>query len=204
MRYLAILFCILLFFVTSVWSQQQTYLMGGASFPSSKQMNSDYWKEGYNVGGGFGWSIFSGLSITTLIEFHSFSFDKPRVANVFGLRDSSGVDVQGDGVTLYTISANGKYSIIPIDASTIISPYVTAGIGYMLVYTTDARIVRGYSSYSIKGSNKSALSVLLGAGVDVPLSSTFGVFVEGKYVQGFIKNHSTSYVPVEAGIRISR
>jgi hypothetical protein len=42
-----------------------------------------------------------------------------------------------------------------------------------------------------------------GAGIDVPLSKTNSMFIEGRYALGFTTYGNTTYVPVRLGLRFA-
>ncbi len=204
MRNLTMLFCALLLYTIPLWGQRDTYIMGGYSFPTKQQITHDYVKKGFQVGGGFGWSTSPTIYFTTMIEVHSFLYDRAGLLNTVGLQDANTIGFTDDGgLTIVSFSVNGRFLAYPIEATTIAVPYFTGGVGYMLVTPAKVRIINVGRAQTIQANRKSAFSILFGCGVDVPLSRTYGLFVEGKYVIGFTQDVNTEFIPVRVGIRIS-
>jgi opacity protein-like surface antigen len=170
---------------------------GGLSFPSQPSDFSNYWKMGYNVGGGLGYALSSSFSLNALFDYNSFPLDADRILNDFGL-GGQGITIKGGSVTLITVSGTLKAWLIPLGDSP--SPYVFVGGGFFGLSNSDVTISDGNASRVLRGESTSEFSILFGAGLDIPMNESLVAFVQAAYGIAFAKDENTNYLPMKAGV----
>lgn len=187
---------------SSTWAQTEKttdlFFTAGLSFPSKPQAFSDYWKMGFGVGGGIGFPLSPSISLTGSIDYNSFAFNEEGFLKSIGL-SGSGVSVTGASATIFTITGNVKALLNATPAS--VAPYVTAGLGFFSLSTSDVTAAYQGNTATAKGDSESAFSLLFGAGIEIP-AGTSTLFIEGKYGLGFTKGESTAFIPVRGGIKM--
>lgn len=189
---------------TLSWAQTETekttdlFFSAGIGFPSKPQGFSDYWKMGFNVGGGVGFPISPSISLTGSIDYNSFPFDEDGFLKSLGL-SGSGVSVTGGSASIFTITGNVKALLNTAPGR--VAPYATAGLGFLSLSTADATVAYQGQTATAKGDSESAFSLLFGAGIEIP-AGTSTLFIEGKYGLGFTKGESTAFIPIKAGVKM--
>jgi len=210
------------------WSQSDhgidCYFGGGISFLSGPQTLNDENTIGFNVNGGmgFGFHILPSVSLIFNIDYTAFPKDEAqaRKETLQQMPDSAklgaGISI-GDGGTLsiFTVTANLKYLA---SHESQLAPYIIVGAGFFSTAVTDVHASYVHSSQGqssivestyhplvlsrTKFNVLSAMTVSAGAGVDMPISKTNSVFIEGRYVIGYTSFGNTTYIPVKLGIRL--
>jgi len=175
------------------------YIGAGLSFPSGPQIFSDYWKMGFNVGGGFGFPLSPSISLIGTIDYNNFAFDESGFLKALGY-SNSGINVSGGSASIFTIDGNIKILLNTIPKST--TPYIVCGVGFFSLSTADVTVSGGGSSVRVSGDSESAFSIQFGAGIDIPAGEAMNIYIEGKYGIGFTKGENTAYLPLRAGIRM--
>jgi opacity protein-like surface antigen len=175
------------------------YISGGLSFPSGPQVFSDYWKMGFNVGGGFGFPLSTSVSLIAIVDYNNFSFDEEGFLKAFGF-SNYGLSITGGSASIFTV--NGNIKILLNTTPNTTSPYIIGGLGFFSLSTSDVTVSGSGGSVNVAGDSESAFNVQFGLGIDIPTSSTMNVFIEGRYGIGFTKEENTSFLPIRIGLRI--
>lgn len=180
--------------------EKDIYLDFGISFPSRPPAFADTWKIGPNIGGRVGLILSPPLSLLGSIEYNRFALDGPKFLERVGL-NNLGLSVSGGSISILALMGALKTSLWMSEKK--ISPYLLVGSGFMRLSTVAGTVSRDSVSSSSGGESESALAIHIGAGVDIPLGENTGIFIEGRYGFGFIKNEMTNYVPINLGLRIA-
>lgn len=133
-------------------------------------------------------------------DYMKYSLDEEKFrsfyADVFGGAVSQ-IAVDGGGLSIFSLSANGKMNILPLP---IVTPYLTGGVGLAWLSTDEAKTsiagVAGRTFPSSSSGGKTSLN--LGVGADINLG--VALFVEAKYVWILTDGGKSSYVPVTIGV----
>ena len=171
---------------------------GGLSLPSKPEIFSDYWKMGFNFGGGFAFPFTPSLSFITIVDYSRFAFDEEKLLENFGFL-GYGIEIKVGSASIVTVTENLKASFNP--GSNAISPYFIGGMGLFSVSTSEVKVsVPSYGiSETIKGQSESAFALQFGFGIDIPTDETTKIFIECKYCIGFTEEESTHFFPIRAG-----
>jgi opacity protein-like surface antigen len=109
----------------------------------------------------------------------------------------SQLNIEGGGLRILSVSANGKLNIAPIP---LITPYVTGGVGLAWLTLDETKTsIAGVAGRTFpSGSQGGKTTFNIGAGADI----SFGVdlFVEARYVWILTDGAKSTYVPVTVGV----
>jgi hypothetical protein len=198
------------------------YLGGGISFLSGPQILKDENKMGFNANGAIGVGILPSVSLIVGVDYTAFPKDETRarqeaVQQIPAIeRIGSGVSIGNGGtLSILTIGGSLKLRLGPSDGQ--VAPYVVVGAGFLSTSVPDvdasylyseqtAVVVSTYNPLVLRRTQfnvNSALVASFGAGIDVPLSKTNSMFIEGRYALGFTTYGNTTYVPVRLGLRFA-
>lgn len=180
----------------SEYQNIEVQLIGGISFPSQPQEFNDYWRLGYNVGGGLGYRFTSLLSTSILFNYNNFPFNDGKFFKDLGI-EGYGVEAEGGSTIIITVTAVAKARLT--GEYNKLSPYLLGGIGYFSLTATDLVLSYGFQSETIKSESESAFSFLFGGGLEVPIGMNKYFFIELDYGLGFTKEDYTGYIPVKIG-----
>ncbi len=183
---------------TNAQSTKEVFFNAGAAIPSKPEVFSDYWKMGFNVGGGVGFSISKNTTLSGSIDYSSFGIDEDGVLKSNGL-SNTGVSISGGAASILTIMGNAKI-LLTSDASNI-APYIVGGLGFFNISTNDIKIAYMGDVDVLEGSSELAFSLLLGAGFQFPIGNS-SIFLEGNYHIGFTEGSSTAFFPIKVGLRM--
>jgi opacity protein-like surface antigen len=175
------------------------FLSGGVSFPSKPKEFTDYWKMGFNVGGGFGFDLTPSLSILALADYNSLPFDEDQFLKDLGL-SSYGISLSGGAASILTVTGSLKILLNPSSSASTV--YVLGGIGFFQVSTSDIKVSYRGTTETAQGTKESAFSAHFGAGVDIPVAGETYIFLQGSYGMGFTKDEGTYYIPLKLGMRM--
>jgi len=173
------------------------YIGAGLSFPESPTEFSDYYKMGFNVGGGVGFALSPTFAIVGDFSYHNFSFDDSNFLSSFGL-NNLGINISGGATSVYTITGNLKVSLN--QGPGVVVPYLIGGVGYVNLSTSDVMVSGNGSAVSVPGNSESDFYAQVGAGVDFLVAPTTGIFVEGKYAIAFTSGSNTAFLPIRVGV----
>lgn len=151
------------------------------------------WKTGIHGSAGFAYSGNSRLSGLLLLEWDCHDLNLEELASI------PEEVISGGRLTVITGTANIRLNLVQRGSAL---PYVLAGAG---VYRTSSwTVVRFPISGSQKRStySETAVAVQLGIGLSFPISSWFGLFVDGRYLVGLTKRQSIRSIPIRLGVRL--
>ena len=174
-------------------------LWGGIALPYLPQEYRTYWKTGYNVGGGFGFSLDPGEigygAFYATVDYARATFDQKSYNDSLRLTHPSDSAVGGPvKVVNYMLNFKGTFS----STKKSIAPYFLIGVGYM--YFTQAQIVVPTNqSLNVAGINKGGISWTVGVGIEVPISDKARGFIQAKSLLG-ATDPQRQYFPITAGI----
>ncbi|UCF64235.1 MAG: outer membrane beta-barrel protein [bacterium] len=183
----------------------------------------NYWKTGFNVGGGLRYDINSILAVSADFNYNLFRFDANQLAGDVGntlqeipIDPNMNIPYNPDGLTIsqgslniYEFSVNVRAQF-PLER---IRPYILGGAGYMRVnqdvislsYYDDFNIPplpqQGNVSFydQIPAATYDAVMLNAGAGLAVKLSKNLQPFVQVSYVLGLTEGNDTILYPVKFG-----
>ena len=226
MRLITSVLLAMLFIATAAWSQSEfgvdCYLGGSVSFLTGPQTLKNENKMGFSAGGGIGVDILPSVSLIVGVDYSAFPKNETQARQEAvqqiptSARVGSGISV-GDGGTLsiFTVTGNLKLSLGLRDEQA--TPYVILGGGFLSTSVSDvhasylysqqtAVVVSTYNPLVLQRSQfnvKSAFVASAGVGIDIPMSKTNSMFVEGRYAIGYTGFGHTTYIPVTLGMRFS-
>jgi len=157
-------------------------------------------------GFGYGGGLHLDLSLVVVSfrvsgDYHVFPVDENQFRTILMQAqpnlNTSGFSVSGGSVKVLSVGVNGKFSF-PIP---IVSPYVTAGVGYSNLEQGDLTVT--YQGQPLVGvpTTSSVNKATLNAGVGVDLNLVFAdLFVEARYVLILAEGFSPGYVPITVGL----
>ncbi len=183
-------------------STMNIYLNSGVSFPSSPDLFSSGWSNGFNFGAGLGKMVSPAIELGGNFSFHTFSFDEDGLLESLGFGNAgSSLTVDGGSATILTAYGNVKLRFQSAPDQKV-SPYFSGGAGFFRISLGDATISGSGGTISTPGGSESALGIDFGAGIDFQLGPKTALFIDGKYAIGFTEDESVQYFPVIVGIRI--
>jgi opacity protein-like surface antigen len=156
---------------------------------------------------GTGWGAGAHIDLSFLMfsfrlsgDYLTYSLDVDRFRHAYEETFGSAVsqiNIDGGGLRIFSVSANGKLNILPVP---LVTPYVTGGVGLAWLTldetTTSIAGVRGRTFPS--GSQGGKTTFNIGAGADISLGVDF--FVEVRHVWIVTDGENSTYVPVTVGI----
>jgi opacity protein-like surface antigen len=176
-----------------------------SNFPGPATAGATSLKDAYGMGIGGGIHLDVNLvllSVRLSGDYIHFALDQDKFREafrpVFGNAVSQ-ISIDGGGLGIYALNANGKMPIIPLP---VLTPYLTGGVGLAWLsrdqVTTSIAGVSGGSTPSATQSARTSINI--GAGVDLHVGIT--LFVEAKYAWIFTEGESSTYVPVTIGVTL--
>ena len=190
--------------------------------PDSKNIQN-YWKTGFNVGGGLRYDLNSILAVSADFNYNLFRFDTNQLASDIGNSlqeipidpnmnvpfNPEGLTISQGSLNIYEFSVNVRAQF-PLE---MFRPYILGGGGYMRVnqdvislsYYDDFNIPplpqQGNVSFydQIPAATYDALMLNAGVGLAVKLGKNLQPFVQVSYVQGLTKGNDTILYPVKFG-----
>jgi len=188
--------------ITSVSAQAryspEFYGYGGISFPAGPDEFTDYWRMGFNFGGGIGVPVNPNLTLVGYVAYNTFRFDDDKFLRDYGFA-GYGISISGGEASILVFSGNLKANLGPGGQ---VRPYLCGGGGFFRLSLSDITVyaVTGESE-TVEGTSETAFSILLGAGIEIPIGARMDLFAEGGYTIGFTEDESTSMFPVKLGIK---
>jgi|WetSurMetagenome_2_1015567.scaffolds.fasta_scaffold109280_2 opacity protein-like surface antigen len=171
--------------------------------PGPQMTGSKTLDDAYGTGWGGGAHIdlsFLMFSFRLSGDYLKYTLDVDRFRSAyeetFGTAVSQ-INIDGGGLQILSVSANGKLNILPIP---LLTPYITGGVGLAWLSldetTTSIAGVAGRTFPSGSQSAKTTFNV--GVGADITLGVE--LFVEARYVWIMTDGENSTYVPVTVGI----
>jgi len=178
-------------------------ISSGISYPYLPGEFKNYWKNGTVVAAGIGYSLqpgslgYSALSLE--VAYSTFQDDPTAFTNSLSPANSS---LAVEGTSTKIVTALATYRGTFATSKTSIAPYFLMGVGYFNI-SAGTISVPSDPTLSVNGESKSTISWMVGAGLNVPVSSLGGLFVEAQSVLGATGDTERQYFPVKAGIRLT-
>ena len=179
-------------------NKPEFYANSGISFPTGPDEFTDYWRMGFNFGGGIGYSVSPNLTLVGYFDFNNFRFDDDKFLRDYGF-SGYGISISGGEASIITLSGNLKATLQTSPSS--LHPYFCGGIGFFKFSIGDVTVYEPGGSATAEGDSESAFSVLFGAGIDFVIGKRMDLFIEGKYAIGFTEDGSTQMFPIKLGIK---
>ncbi len=191
-------------------AQREIFVLGGKIVPYLPGETSKYWKSGWNGGVGYGLSFAPGAigyaALAVVVEYNSCAFDPSGYrAAMTALYPGSAAAIQNGSIiargpmTAMTAMLEFKGAFSPTKHS--IAPYFLIGLGYMH-FASDSIVIAGNSSFTVPENSQSGATWSFGLGIEVPFTSSFAMFVQGKSVLADLER-TRQYFPVSGGFRIT-
>lgn len=174
------------------------YCNSGISFPAAPDEFTDYWRMGFNFGGGIGYSVTPNLTLIGYFDFNGFRFDDDKFLRDYGF-SGYGISISGGEASIITFSGNLKATLQTRPSQ--VRPYFCGGIGLFKLSIGDVTVYGPGGSATAEGDSETAFSVLFGAGIDFAIGERMDLFIEGRYVIGFTEDESTQMFPIKLGIK---
>jgi len=147
---------------------------------------SDNWPIGTSFGAGIDLRLNNNFSAAPYIEYSYLPLNENNLKNNLNINDQS-AKIVGGNLHLFNISANLKYQL---KTQKMIKPYLTAGFGYLVIGNDDSRAIdNNGNTISTFNYNENVFSSNFGAGIEIELNSTFGIFVDARYLIGFTEDN---------------
>lgn len=172
---------------------------GGAGFPVSPAEFADYWLTGYTVGGGMSYYVLPFLEISGDVSYSEFPFDAIAILEEEDIPPGL-VEITGGAVS--GILLTGSCKLLPFPEATVVRPYVRIGGGFAALSVGDVTVSAFNVSETVSGASEKAATALFGTGLDVVLSPSFDLFIEGRYFIAFTEEDHLHLAPAILGFRI--
>lgn len=206
-HYLALALLVLLLINGAVGQQQsssktgEVMVMGGISYPYLTTEFRDNWKQGLNLGVGYGYSLDPGNLgygvVFATFDFSRFNLDHTKYDSVKKLT-TSGNSSSGGEVNVFSVMMNIKGAFSP--SKNTVAPYFLIGIGYVNL-ARRAITVAPDTTLDVQRESVSAFAWSFGVGVEVPVSASMAFFVQGKSTLA-VTDPTRQYFALSAGARI--
>jgi opacity protein-like surface antigen len=200
---------------------------GASSIVASPSELGNFWAPHYAVGGGLGLTATKNVTVVANVDYNRFSFEDDAVLSFlessngsYRLRSREAVEVNGAPMTLFNLSGNVKFH----PSGGRFRPYGTLGFGYMRM-TAGAFSVTGPNGTDLPFSQfvpgradggdarENSVSLSVGGGVDLGLTSQIDVFADARYVIGLrgprysdifgdLQLLNTQYYPFRVGMSL--
>lgn len=202
--FLAIVFLCGSFGLAQAQSKMMFQGSGGVSIPNRPEEFSDYWKMGFNIGGGFGYFLNSRqrLALQGTIDYNKLPLDdrsvereiKDEIRNAGFSVDDLNISVSGPSSRILAIFLGLRVN--PAGSDRKIIPYLIGGLNLIQLSqdgefsaSVDGEIDTffGTGSYneeitgSVTTADESRFGLRFGAGLDLNLNYRSGIFVEAGY-----------------------
>lgn len=156
---------------------------------------------------GSGWGGGAHIDLSFLVfsfrlsgDYLTYSLDEDKFRSayeeIFGPAVSQ-MNIDGGGMHILSVSANGKLNLAPIP---IVTPYVTGGVGLAWLTLDETKTsIAGVAGRTFPSGSQSAKTTFnVGVGADVTLGVE--LFVEARYVWIMTDGENSTYVPVTVGV----
>ncbi len=176
-------------------------LTGGFSYPYLPEDSKNFWKKGWNAGMGIGMSFEPGsigyVTLEGAVNYNRFAFDQTAFLQTLS---QNNVEVSRKPTEIMTFMLNVKGSFSSTKRT--VAPYFIIGIGEMALSAGDI-LVTGDTTFNIGGDSRSAFAWSFGVGIEVPITESYGFFVQGQSILGTI-DPPRQYFPISFGLRFRR
>lgn len=169
----------------------------GLSVPSSPDVFSDYWKIGPHAVGAIGYPVTRGFILEGQVEYNNFTLDDDAILRDLGFSPAD-VTIQGAAAT---VLAGTAMAIGRIQApGSKVAPYFLGGVGFSRLSAGDITASGPGGTATLDGDSETAFSVGFGVGIEIMVTPTAGIFLDGKYSILFTEDESSQYLPFRVGL----
>jgi opacity protein-like surface antigen len=173
------------------------FINTGFSIPSAPNEFSDYWKTGFNIGGGIGFPIIRNLRFQVDLEYNSFAFDEDTFIDDLSY-GGTGISISGGTASILTAAVNLK-ALIPTGSYSK-TPYLIGGVSFFALSISDGTVRYEQYTRTIGGDSDPAIGLSLGAGISFVMNPNMNIFIEARYGIGFTEDEDTQYIPFKVGL----
>jgi opacity protein-like surface antigen len=177
----------------------EVMLWGGLSLPYLPLDYRTFWKSGYNIGAGIGYSLDPGStgygSFFATLDYGRTNFDTKKYNDSLKLTHPADSAI-GGAVTLVNVMVIFKGSFSSTKKS--VAPYFLLGVGVMN-FTVAETYFTPNTSLTIPGINKWGVSWTFGVGIEAPVTESVRAFVQAKSLLG-VTEQTRQYFPITAGV----
>ncbi len=174
-------------------------LWGGGSIPYLPEYSRQWWKNGWNIGGGYGYDFSPGSvgysSLLLTAQYARFAFDVNGTLTNLNLLQKK-VSLTRNPTTIFDAMLCYKGAFSPGPKTP--APYFLFGIGF-LHYSEGAVTATGDTSFTNPAKSQSAFGWTVGAGVEYPVTEMIRVFAQVKSTLG-VTDPTRQYFPISGGI----
>ena len=175
-------------------------LFGGPTIPYLPAQLKDYTRSAWNAGGNIGLVFSPGSTgygaILLGVHVNRFAFDYEKYRKEF-LTPNSFISRNPSFMVDVLLNFRGTVTSV----SKFFHPYFVVGVGYF--HDSRGDLVYGVTTTkndTVTTKSESGFAWDFGLGFDIPVTSSFGVYFEGKSVLG-VMNPTQQYFPISGGIR---
>lgn len=189
---------------------REIFLQGGISVPYLPKDFNSYWKNGANLGVGFGLSFAPGelgyATLRLMVEYNGLPLDFKgyRAALLERFPADSAVINAGSlakygRAKIYTamIDLKGSFS----STKKTFAPYFLLGVGYFHL-SADSIGLAGTSKYNVNREKLSGFAWSAGLGIEMPITDRIGIYAQGKVVIG-VSDRTRQHFPISGGVKIT-
>jgi opacity protein-like surface antigen len=173
------------------------FINTGFSIPTAPDEFSDYWKTGFNIGGGIGFPIIRNLRFQVDLEYNSFAFDEDTFIDDLSY-GGTGISISGGTASILTAAVNLK-ALIPTGSYSK-TPYLIGGVSFFALSISDGTVRYEQYTRTIGGDSDPAIGLSLGAGISFVMNPNMNIFIEARYGIGFTEDEDTQYIPFKVGL----
>lgn len=184
--------------VTTLVAQGNTYFSAGIGFPHEPGDFKSLWKPGISLSGGIDAPFTDWIALTAGFDFSSFPLNEAKYIEAQGAA-GVGVSVSGGNASILTLMAGAKLTFLSIPKK--FAAYANGTIGLFNFSTKDFEVSGAGVEGILNGEEKTAFGGSVGLGAAVPFGKNLELFLEGRYVIGFMEKQSV-YLPVRLGLKI--
>jgi opacity protein-like surface antigen len=176
----------------------------GIAFSSVPKPLNDYYGSGFGFGVHGDVDIIKYFAVALNLDYRMFPLDKTKLGDQLAMANGvnpGSVTVSGLTVSDFSIMVNGVGKI-PLDGP--VTPYGVAGLGMHFTSSSDPTVT--YNGQDVtalagfgKGTSESNFGIDFGAGAEVKVTKTVGVFLDFRYILVFSTGENTSFMPITAG-----
>ena len=190
-------------------AQKEVFVWGGTTIPYLPKEFTNYWRRGWNGAVGYGLSFDPGTlgygAVAAVVEYNRCPID------IAGYREAMAALYPGqaaaarNGSLLARGAATSLTAMIEFKGAfsstkRTIAPYFLLGVGYIR-FANDSIAIAGVNAFTVPEQSESGVAWSIGVGIELPVTSTFGLFVQGRSVIAQL-DKTRQYFPVSAGLRM--
>lgn len=190
-------------------ADREIFVQGGISLPYLPLDFNNRWKNGGNVGVGYGLSYEPGEigygALNFMVEYNGFHVDlKGYRAEMLERFPSDTAQINAGNIVkrgrarIVTAMVNFKGSFSATKQT--VAPYFLIGMGYMHL-SSDSIALDNSPKYDVGEESLSAFAWSAGLGFEVPVTESIGFFAQGRVVVG-VSDRTRQHFPLSAGLKL--